>query len=377
LPDELNFAFVPVGQSKSLGIKVRNNGDTDFQITGASKTSGVDFSFDDFGGSTYPIVVAPGTQVSGSVTFAPTTGEFLTDTLTINTDAGDVAVDMFGTGVGPIPDIHVTPTSVNFGTASSGTVVSKDLTVSNTGSAPLTISAVDFTDPNLSSTSVFPIIIAPAGSTTLNITWTAPAVDADLDTQAVIASDDPDESAVAIHVTASSLQCSFADDFEAATIDFTKWTVLSGNFSQVGGDMIGSDSSKKAKIIATGFVGCAANCTIHTTMAANGLSGNKVSLVGWYTSKSNNVEVKMIPNSGQWQIIQASNGSKKKVKVNSPISPNQVYDVVLAFDGTNFTLTVDSVLLATLPKISGSNPSGTAGYFVVNGNGNFSFICIQ
>jgi hypothetical protein len=236
---------------------------------------------------------------------------------------------------------------------------------------------VDFTDPNLSSTSVFPIIIAPAGSTTLNITWTAPAVDADLDTQAVIASDDPDESAVAIHVTASSLQCSFADDFEAATIDFTKWTVLSGNFSQVGGDMIGSDSSKKAKIIATGFVGCAANCTIHTTMAANGLSGNKVSLVGWYTSKSNNVEVKMIPNSGQWQIIQASNGSKKKVKVNSPISPNQVYDVVLAFDGTNFTLTVDSVLLATLPKISGSNPSGTAGYFVVNGNGNFSFICIQ
>ncbi|MEX0602982.1 MAG: choice-of-anchor D domain-containing protein, partial [Bacteroidota bacterium] len=255
LPDTLNFAFVPVGSSQSQPIHVRNNGGVAFQITGATKASGVDYTFNDFGG-TYPINVSPGGQVNGSVTFTPTIGGLLSDTLTINTDIGDLFVDMSGTGVGPNGDIHVTPTAVNFGTAGSGTVQSADLTVSNTGPADLHISGIDFPDPNLSSSSTFPITVPPAGSTTVNVTWTAPAVDAALDVQAVLVSDDPDESAVYIHVFGTSLACSFSDDYAGAVIDPTKWTVLRNTFSQAGGDLTGSSLAKKAKIIATGFAGC-------------------------------------------------------------------------------------------------------------------------
>lgn len=376
-PDALNFAFVPVGSSKSLPIHVRNTGDTVFQITGVTKASGVDFTFNDFGG-TFPINVSPGGQVDGSVTFTPTTSGLLSDTLTINTDVGDPFVDMSGMGVGPNPDIHVTPTSIDFGTAGSGTVLSSDVTVLNNGPVDLHISGIDFPDPNLSTTSTFPITVSPAGSTTVNVTWTAPSADAVLDVQAVLSSDDPDEAAVYIHVFGNSLACAFTDDYAGLVIDPSKWTVLSNTFIQAVGDLIGSSLVGRAKIIATGFAGCGNNCTISTTMSTTGGPGGKFSLIGWYANNGNYAEVRMNEAADKWQIRHKANGSLKKQTANATILPGQVYDVVFSFDGTNFTLTVDGgAPMITLPKVAGSNPSGTGGYFVRKTNGSSSFICIQ
>lgn len=181
-----------------------------------------------------------------------------------------------------------------------------------------------------------------------------------------------------IHVFGTSLACSFSDDYAGAVIDPTKWTVLSNTFSQAGGDLIGSSSTKKAKIIATGFAGCGNNCTIHTTLSTTGGAGGKVSLLGWYANNGNHAEVRMLEGADKWQIRHKANNTTVKQSATATILPGQVYDVVISFDGTNFTLTVDGgAPLITLPKVAGSNPSGTAGYTVRKTNGNSSFICIQ
>lgn len=376
LPNELAFGFVPVGQTKSVSFKLRNNGDSPLMVTGASFDSGVDYSFDDFGG-TYPINVASGAQITGSIDFTPTLPDTLTDTLTINTDGGDVTVDVTGIGVGPVPDIHVTPTSVDFGAVAGGTPGSAELTVENHGTEILQITGVDFTDPNLSTTAVLPLAINPDGSAIIEITWTAPLADTTLNTQTVIVSNDPDESGVIVSLKGSSSACAFSDDFEAPTIDTNVWTV-GGNatFSQTGGDIVGS-STNKGNIVATGFVGCGDNCTVHTTLATSGGIAGKVMLLAWLTDSNNMLEMQMVDRSDKWMMTHTAGGVSVKQKATLTITPGTVYDIVVTFDGTNFVLEVDGNPLITLPKVAGSTPFGTVGYVVRRSTLNSSTICVQ
>jgi subtilisin family serine protease len=376
LPDALSFGFTPVGQTKSIAFKLRNNGDSDLEVTGASFDFGIDYSFDDFGG-TYPITVASGAQITGMIHFLPTLADTLTDTLTIQTDGGDATVDVTGIGVGPVPDIHVDPSSFDFGAVSGGSPATAEIMVENHGTEILQISGIDFTDPNLSTNAVLPLPVNPGSSTILEITWTAPLEDTTLNTQAVIVSNDPDEAGVIVSLKGTSRSCLFSDDFEAPNLDTSIWT-LGGNasFTLVAGDMVAA-TTKKGNLIATGFAGCGDNCTIHTTMATSGGDTGKFALVAFYTDKDNLLAVTMVDKSDKWMMTHTANGISVKQKATLAITPGTSYDIDVTYDGTNFVLSVNGAPLITLPKVPGSTPFGTVGYVIRKSNGNSSSICVQ
>ena len=84
-------------------------------------------------------------------------------------------------------------------------------------------------------------------------------------------------------------------------------------------------------------------------MASGGGTGNRVWLLGWYADKKNNMELMMKQENGKWILKERSNGKiVAKAKGFAAITPNVLYDIVVAFDGTHFTVTVDGSQLMQL-----------------------------
>lgn len=82
-----------------------------------------------------------------------------------------------GSGSGPTVSATVSPNSLSFGSATVGSTSSKTVTVTNTGTANLVISAINITGsafsvPGLS----FPLTIAPGASYTANVNFTPQTV---------------------------------------------------------------------------------------------------------------------------------------------------------------------------------------------------------
>jgi uncharacterized delta-60 repeat protein len=167
----------------------------------------------------------------------------------------------------------------------------------------------------------------------------------------------------------------YSDDFEDGVLA-TDWNYVKPAWAEVGGNLEGTPTGKKAETIATpAFAGCGTgSCTIQTTIQTAGGVSNQIFFFGWYQDKDNLVEVLMKEEQDKWVIKQISNGSVvAKEKANAIIAPNIFYDVRVAFDGTKFTLNVDGVDLVSMN--AGATPSGTVGFRVKKTIGRFGNIC--
>lgn len=167
----------------------------------------------------------------------------------------------------------------------------------------------------------------------------------------------------------------YSDDFEDGVLA-TDWNYMKLAWTEVGGNLEGTPTGKKAEAIATpAFAGCGiGNCTIQTTIQTAGGVSNQIFFFGWYQDKDNLVEVIMKEEIDKWVIKQISNGAVvAKTKASATIAPNIFYDVRVAFDGTKFTLNVDGVDLVSMS--AGATPSGTVGYRVKKTTGRFGNIC--
>ncbi|MGC8548506.1 MAG: choice-of-anchor D domain-containing protein [Acidobacteriaceae bacterium] len=114
-------------------------GSLDLNVT--STTVSGDFNL---GSNSCTGTVAAGATCTVDVSFAPTATGSRTGTLTIfgNVQGGDLSVPLSGTGTTPA-SVVLTPSSLSFGTEMvGGTSTAQDITVSNTGSNPATISQV-------------------------------------------------------------------------------------------------------------------------------------------------------------------------------------------------------------------------------------------
>ena len=167
----------------------------------------------------------------------------------------------------------------------------------------------------------------------------------------------------------------YSDDFEDGVLA-TDWNYVKLAWTEVGGNLEGTPTGKKAETIATpAFAGCGTgNCTIQTTIQTAGGVSNQIFFFGWYQDKDNLLEVLMKEEQDKWVMKQISNGAVvAKEKANAIIAPNIFYDVRVAFDGTKFTLNVDGVDLVSMN--AGATPSGTVGYRVKKTTGKFGNIC--
>src|SRR5207248_609511 len=124
-----------------------NTGSTSFNITSLS-VAGVNPGDFHLPNVVLPSPLAGGTSLPLGVVFAPTARGSRSATLTVGTSLVNnpqVVVSLTGTGVAPVLSAA---TSLAFGSQPVGTKVTSNLSVSNAGDGPLTISSLSFAGTN-------------------------------------------------------------------------------------------------------------------------------------------------------------------------------------------------------------------------------------
>lgn len=154
----------------------------------------------------------------------------------------------------------------------------------------------------------------------------------------------------------------FFDDFEDG--DASDWNPLSGVWTVQNGALT-ITSSSKVTILSPNFGGCS-KCTIDSAVQIQ-TNGGRVSIFGWYSNSSNYVEVSILDSTNKVKLIQKKNGTTVTKKTASvPINFGVVHDVVLGYDGSKFTVTVDGIKYIDIT--AGAVPSGIAGFRVMKGS---------
>jgi hypothetical protein len=170
-PTSLNFGAQPVGTtSATQTITLSNTGNDAMAIS--SITSSGDFAETNACGAT----LAAGANCSISVTFTPATTGSRPGLITITDNASGSPQNVSLTGTGTAPSATLSPASLAFGGQFVGTKsAAQTTTLSNTGNAPLTISAITSTG-NFAETNTCGTTLAAGASCSINVTFTPTAV---------------------------------------------------------------------------------------------------------------------------------------------------------------------------------------------------------
>jgi hypothetical protein len=183
----VNFGSVADGSYTSQKITLTNTGNAAVQIKSVS-TTGTGFSSS---GITAPVTLNPSQTATLSTKFAPVSSGSATGTITVANSAGSpVMISLAGTGTQS--GLSISPATFNFGSVVEGQTKSQNFTLTNTGSASLTVTQIsvagaDYSVSGLNTpttigvgkTAAFSLLFAPttAGSLTgsVNISSDAPS----------------------------------------------------------------------------------------------------------------------------------------------------------------------------------------------------------
>jgi len=148
---------------------------------------------------TLPLELAEEETLDVDLRFVPATYIDYNRNLIIGSDDPDTQqlfIPISGSGVdGPIPDIALSPGSVDFGLITAGTSSQKFFTMTNEGEGPLTITGMSIEGASsfsFPSASAVPFDIGPGATTTVVVQYAPAGVSGD-NARVVIESNDPDE----------------------------------------------------------------------------------------------------------------------------------------------------------------------------------------
>lgn len=174
-PSSLGFGNVNVGSNATLPVTVSNTGTAPLTISGVVSSS-AQYTF---APGVFPLVIPVGGNSVLNVTFAPTAAGAINGTLTFTHDApGSPNVyNLSGTGYVPAPVFGVSPVApLSFGSVNVGSSANLNVTVSNTGDAPLSLTGIVSSDPQYTFTpNAFPVNIAAGGNSVFVVTFTPAA----------------------------------------------------------------------------------------------------------------------------------------------------------------------------------------------------------
>nr|HEX4312578.1 choice-of-anchor D domain-containing protein [Kofleriaceae bacterium] len=258
-PTELDFGSTTVGSaSPPRAVTVANTGDDALVVSAIvlGGANGADFT----DSQALPLTIPAGSAADVPFQFAPTAGGERQATATFTTsDPFAPTATLALVGGGQTPSIAASPGTLDFGSVRVGSDASLPITLSNTGSGELTISAlalagVDVTDFVLDAVTL-PIELAPGGSATLHVSY-EPTVVATEAAELDVTSDDPATGALVVPIKGIGVSPSV--DVAPATLDF-------------GGQLVGRTSAPR-------------QVTIHNTgtgklnVTALGVSGARADL---------------------------------------------------------------------------------------------------
>jgi uncharacterized membrane protein len=138
LSGNLDFGTVTIGSSAQLTLTINNTGTATLTVSSIGYPTG--FS-GDFSGT-----VTVGETTNVTVTFSPTDATSYSGTITVNSDAasGTNTINASGTGTaGPTPAISLSG-DLDFGDVTVGSSAQLTLTITNTGTAILTVSSINY-----------------------------------------------------------------------------------------------------------------------------------------------------------------------------------------------------------------------------------------
>jgi hypothetical protein len=209
-PMSLTYGDVYIGSTSSQTVTITNTGTADLDVTSIALGTGTsaDFAITSGPGST---ILVPGSNVAVEVTYSPSDGGTDSGTLVIASDDADepvVTVSLSGNGVAvPVPEIDVTPLSVNYGDVYVGSTSADTVTISNIGSADLEVTDISLTgsaDFVIIVAPLTPAIIIPGASVEIEITYSPTDTGFDSGTL-VIESDDADEPVTSVSLSGDGI----------------------------------------------------------------------------------------------------------------------------------------------------------------------------
>ena len=123
-------------------LTVTNNGNAALQITSVNPTAGFSSA------SNCPASLSVSSSCTISVSFEPNSAGTTVGSVTLTDNALDSPQTVALTGTGTVPVAALAPSNVSFTTQVVGSAGSQSVTLTNAGSAPLTVSGVTVSGPN-------------------------------------------------------------------------------------------------------------------------------------------------------------------------------------------------------------------------------------
>ncbi|MGH9400512.1 MAG: choice-of-anchor D domain-containing protein [Terriglobia bacterium] len=320
-PPSLNFGSVAVGANSSQPLTLTNTGTsvvTVSQITAA----GTGFSVS---GPSLPLTLAAGQSVGLTVAFSPATASTVSGSISILSDASSLPLTISLSGAGATQLLAVAPASLNFGSvAMGGNNSGQTITLSNTGSAAVTVSQANVAGAGfrLSGLSL-PLSLGAGQSTAFQVNFSPTTAGSAAGSVSIIsnASDSPllipvSGSGITSQLTASPASLNFSNvqvgnnsalplvvtDTGSATVTISQATTSGAGFSVTGPALpltlaAGQNTSFSVTFhpassgSVTGGISVisnAANSPTNASLSATGVNQHSVTLT-WGASTSSNI----------------------------------------------------------------------------------------
>lgn len=170
-PNSLSFGSATVGSSSTKTVTITNTGSANLVIT-AINITGSAFSVP---GVSLPLTVAAGASYTANVVFTPQSVGSVTGSASVvsNLPSSPTVVALAGTGVStPIGTLNVSPVSVAFGNVNVGSTASNNLTLSNSGTADVSVQSINVTGLGFSISAATPFTVTAGKSTSVAVTFT-------------------------------------------------------------------------------------------------------------------------------------------------------------------------------------------------------------
>lgn len=167
----LSFGNILVGSSAAQLVTLTNTGTGNVSISQAA-VSGAGFSVSGFSGAA---TLAPGQSLSLSVNFAPAAAGSAAGSLSVASNASNSPATIALSAAGVQPQISLSPASIAFPSLIVGQSNSKSLTLTNSGTANVSISQATISGTGFSLAGLsLPLTLAPGASSSFSISF-APA----------------------------------------------------------------------------------------------------------------------------------------------------------------------------------------------------------
>jgi hypothetical protein len=233
-PASLSFGTVATGTSSSKQVVLTNTGNAAAAISAIS-ASGTGFSVS---GLTTPATLNASQSATLTVTYAPTSAGSVTGTVTVTSDASNSPLAIALSGTGAQAGLSVSPASFNFGSIVDGQTKSQSFTVTNTGTASLTIAQLSvigssFTVSGLAT----PATISAGGTATFSVLF-APTTAGALSGSVSISSNAPN-SPTTVALSGTGVSATVSLSASPSSVSFS-------------GINVGSSSSKSVTITNSG-----------------------------------------------------------------------------------------------------------------------------